>query len=164
MKRPSIEMLIGARLRRRRATLAVAESCTGGLLGARITSAAGSSDYFLGGCIAYSNAVKIRQLGVDRRTLAREGAVSEPVARQMAAGARRCFGADYGVGITGVAGPGGGTEEKPVGLVFIGVAGPAGGTVRSAVLRGDRARVRRQSVDMALRMLSDALTASGNTA
>ncbi len=122
----TLAIAVGALLRERRQTLAVAESCTGGGLGHMITTAPGSSEYFLGGIIAYANAVKIGLLGVQPRVLETEGAVSDPVACQMAAGVRARLGTDWGIGITGVAGPGGGSEAKPVGLVYIGVAGPDG--------------------------------------
>ena len=113
---------IGRLLLARQATLAVAESCTGGGLGAMITAVAGSSTYFMGGIISYDNAVKERLLGVSPQTLATYGAVSAPVAEQMATGALTQLGTDWGLSITGIAGPGGGSPEKPVGLVFIGVA------------------------------------------
>jgi PncC family amidohydrolase len=152
-----MEAELGRALRARGWRLAVAESCTGGLLGARITSVGGSSDYFAGGIISYSNAVKVRCLGVDERILAAEGAVSEPVARQMAQGVCRELGADVGVGITGIAGPAGGTDEKPVGLVFIGVAAPGVDDVSRCVFEGARDAVRRQAVDTALKMVLDRL-------
>ena len=117
---------LGDRLRARRLTLAVAESCTGGALADVITDVAGSSDYFLGGIVSYSNNAKQRLLGVDPATLEKQGAVSPQVARQMAEGVRRAFGSDFGAGITGIVGPGGGTAEKPVGLVYIAVASPEG--------------------------------------
>lgn len=107
-------------------TLAVAESCTGGGLGSALVAAPGASAYFLGGVQAYANSVKAALLGVPEEALDRFGAVSEPVARAMAEGARHRLGADFGVGITGIAGPGGGSEEKPVGTVFIACAGPGG--------------------------------------
>ena len=107
-------------------TLAVAESCTGGALGAALVARSGASAYFLGGVQAYANAAKVAMLGVPDAMIAAHGAVSEPVARAMAEGARQRMGADFGVSITGVAGPGGGTPEKPVGLVFIACAGPNG--------------------------------------
>lgn len=119
-----VEEVVGDALRRSGERLAVAESCTAGLLGARLTRAAGASDWLLGGVIAYDNAVKHTLLGVPEDMLAEHGAVSEPVAAAMAAGARRALDADWAVSVTGVAGPGGGTPDKPVGLVYVGVAGP----------------------------------------
>lgn len=133
--------------------IAVGESCTGGLLGARLTSIPGSSAVVLGGVIAYSNDVKRAQLDVADETLERHGAVSEAVAVEMAAGARRRLGADIGIGITGVAGPDGGTAEKPVGLVWIAV--DVAGTVRTNGSRyvGDRAEIRFRSTQSALDLL-----------
>lgn len=113
---------VEAILKERGATLAVAESCTGGRLAAAFTAAAGASDYFLGGVVAYANEVKINVLGVGRETIEKHGAVSWQVARQMASGALRVFGADYAIATTGIAGPGGGTPEKPVGTVWVAVA------------------------------------------
>ena len=132
-------------------TLAVAESCTGGMVGAALTSVPGSSAAFLGGTIAYANEIKERALGVPHELLVAHGAVSEEVARAMAEGVRERFGADWGVSTTGIAGPGGGTEEKPVGTVCVGLAGPDG-RVDSTTIRlgGDRSLVRRWSVACAL--------------
>jgi nicotinamide-nucleotide amidase len=134
-------------------TIAVAESCTGGLLGARLTGVAGSSDVVLGGVIAYANAVKVAQLGVDAGELATHGAVSEAVARAMADGVRSRFGAAIGVGITGVAGPGGGSADKPVGTVWIAVS--VGDVYRAArnVFVGDRAEIRFRATQFTLDML-----------
>ena len=157
----SREEALGRLLRRQKVTLAVAESCTGGLLGGRITSVSGSSDYFLGGIIAYANAVKSRELGVDPVVLDREGAVSEPVARQMARGVRERFGADFGIGITGVAGPLGGTDRKPVGLVYIALADRRQCSVYSSVFSGDREAVRQASVTKAMEILEKRLIADG---
>lgn len=120
----TLASVVGDRLRQTGQTLAVAESCTGGGLGQMLTTVAGSSDYFMGGIISYDNAVKIGLLGVQPDSLKSAGAVSDPVACQMAAGVRARLGTDWGIGITGVAGPGGGTAEKPVGLVYVGLAGP----------------------------------------
>ena len=120
----TLASVVGDLLRQQGQTLGVAESCTGGGLGHMITTVPGSSSYFLGGIISYDNAVKIGLLGVQPSTLETEGAVSNSVACQMAAGVRARLGTDWGIGITGVAGPGGGTFEKPVGLVYVGVSGP----------------------------------------
>jgi nicotinamide-nucleotide amidase len=113
-------------LRRRGQTLAVAESCTGGGIGAALAAVPGASEVFLGGVIAYANAVKQGLLGVPAELLAAHGAVSDPVARAMAEGARRATGAHWAMAVTGIAGPGGGSADKPVGLVHIAVAGPDG--------------------------------------
>lgn len=120
----SLASVVGRLLRSHRHTLAVAESCTGGGLGQMLTAVPGSSEYFYGGIIAYENSVKENLLGVETAILASEGAVSDPVAQQMALGAQRLLGTDWALSITGVAGPGGGTPQKPVGLVFIGLATP----------------------------------------
>lgn len=122
MNGDSLEGVVGGQLLARGWTLAVAESCTGGYLMDRLTNISGSSSYLLGGVVAYCNSVKERLLGVDPQVLAREGAVSEAVARQMARGVRERLGADVGVSTTGVAGPTGGTAEKPVGTVWVGYA------------------------------------------
>jgi nicotinamide-nucleotide amidase len=135
------EVVVGA-LRRRGETVAVAESCTGGELGGAITSVAGSSDVFLGGVIAYHNRVKERALGVRAAALARHGAVSAQVAAAMARGARREMRADWGLAITGIAGAGGGSLEKPVGLVFVALAGRRGVEVKRLQFSGTRAMIR----------------------
>ncbi len=124
----------------------MAESCTAGLLGARLTAVAGSSDYFLGGIIAYSNAVKVALLGVRPATLDSHGAVSAECAAEMAAGVRRVVGADVALALTGVAGPGGGTPDKPAGLVYAGLASAQGTLVRELRLPGSRAEVREAAV------------------
>ena len=147
----------GARPRR---TIAVAESCTGGLLAARLTSPPGASEYVLGGIVAYANEAKITQAGVPAETIETHGAVSEEVAKALAQGARSRFVADVGVGLTGIAGPGGGSSEKPVGLVWLSVAGPDGGSItRSVTLPGGRADVRERAALVAMhlirRLLSD---------
>ena len=139
--------------RERRLTLATAESCTGGLVAARLTGVAGSSDVFRGGVVAYSNDLKDRELYVSARVLEEDGAVSAEAAQAMAQGARERLGADIGVAVTGVAGPGGGSEEKPVGTVHIAVAGPSGTEHRKLRLPGDRDRIRRFSAQIALEML-----------
>ncbi|MCS6958952.1 MAG: competence/damage-inducible protein A [Pseudanabaenaceae cyanobacterium SKYGB_i_bin29] len=122
----TLELVVGRHLRAQGQTLAVAESCTGGWLGKMITSVPGCSDYFVGGVIAYSNQVKVEVLGVNKTDLEQHGAVSAVVAEQMAAGVKSKLGTDWGISITGIAGPGGGTPRKPVGLVYIGLATPTG--------------------------------------
>jgi nicotinamide-nucleotide amidase len=145
--------VVGALLRERRLALAVAESCTGGLLSARLTEVAGSSAYFERGFVTYSNRSKVDVLGVAPGLLEAQGAVSEEVAAAMAAGARRAAKADIGIGITGIAGPEGGTAEKPVGLVFLALNGAAGTGTRRALFPGDRERIRHQATQAALEML-----------
>ena len=149
----TVDDLVADGLRARRVTLAVAESCTGGLLGARLSSRPGSSDYFVGGVISYANEVKLGLLGVPPGMLAQYGAVSEEVAGAMADGVRVATGADYSLAVTGVAGPGGGTPEKPVGLVYTACAGPGGTAVTRGHFPGDRAAVRVHSVTRALHLL-----------
>ena len=139
--------------------IAVAESCTGGMLGSRLTAVPGSSDVFLGGIIAYDNAVKQEQLGERDETLRAVGAVSDEVARDMAVGVRARFHSAIGVGITGVAGPTGGTEEKPVGLVYIAVDIRGDVTSFGGRLIGDRAEVRFRATQLALEMIRRALLA-----
>lgn len=132
-------------------TLCTAESCTGGGIGAAITAAPGASQCFRGGIIAYANAVKVAMLGVSPSLLAAEGAVSEPVALAMAQGARKKLGTDIAVSVTGIAGPSGGTVEKPVGCVFVGVSCERGDCVEAFRFQGDRERVRQQTVVAALK-------------
>ena len=141
---------VARRLSARGETVAVAESCTGGLLGGALSAIPGSSAWFLGGVTSYSNEIKVASLGVDADVIEREGAVSEPVARAMAAGVRQRMGADWGVGITGIAGPGGGSEEKPVGLVHVAMEGPEGAFHWRTMRTGDRENVRRRTVAFAL--------------
>lgn len=149
----SLEQVVGDGLRARGLTLAVAESCTGGLLSKRITDVAGCSDYYLGGVCSYSNSVKMRVLGVKAATLEAHGAVSQQTAEEMAEGVAHALGADVGVGITGVAGPGGGSEEKPVGLVYISVFYDGRCTTRRTVNTYGRDRVRNQAASTALDMI-----------
>ena len=144
-------------LKERRRTLAVAESCTGGTLAGRITDIPGSSEVFLGGVVAYSNEAKAALVGVDRGMIAEHGAVSGPVAKALATGARTRFGADFGIGITGIAGPGGGTPEKPVGLVWIALADESGVEAVRHHFLGIRADIRNRAVQAALTMLRDRL-------
>lgn len=140
------------------ASFGVAESCTGGLLGGAITAVPGASRAFLGGVIAYADRVKEELLGVEPRILAAHGAVSGPVALAMAEGVRRALEVDWGVAVTGVAGPGGGGPDKPVGTVWIATAGPGSrGASRRFSFPGDRAAVRDASVVAALEMLRERL-------
>ncbi|MBI3791395.1 MAG: competence/damage-inducible protein A [Gemmatimonadetes bacterium] len=145
-------------LRARGWRAAVAESCTGGMLGMRLTAIAGSSDVMLGGVIAYHNQVKVRDLGVSEADLAAHGAVSEAVVRQMAAGVRARTGAEVGLAVTGIAGPGGGTPDKPVGTVWLAVETPDGARTSLAKLIGDRDEVRRRATQGVLNLLRKALT------
>jgi PncC family amidohydrolase len=151
----AVSQRIGEQLKERRQTVAVAESSTGGLLGAAFTDVPGSSAYFLGGVIAYDNRVKIEQLGVPAATIERVGAVSAETAEAMASGVKRLLGADLALSVTGVAGPGG-DEHKPAGLTFIGVAGPEAITERHE-LTGNRWSIRRQTVLAALNLLNRTL-------
>jgi PncC family amidohydrolase len=134
-------------------TVAVAESCTGGLVAAAITAVAGSSGYFLGGVVSYADEAKRDLLGVDASVLAAHGAVSAQVARAMAEGARARFGSTLAASVTGIAGPGGGAAEKPVGLTYIGVADDTGLDVRRIVWTGDRDSNRRESTVAVLEAL-----------
>jgi len=149
----SLEEVVGDLLRGRHNTLSVAESCTGGLLGERITSVPGSSAYFVGGFITYTNRMKVEWLGVPEETIVEFGAVSKETAEAMAMGARRRTGSTYALAITGVAGPDGGTEKKPVGTVYVGLADAAGCQVLHRQFFGDRTRIRQFSTQMALDML-----------
>jgi len=149
----SLEQIVSYWLQMRSATLAVAESCTGGLLAERITSISGSSRYFLGGAVVYSNQLKTELAGVPAEMINRHGAVSREVAAALAEGIRYRCEASLGVGITGIAGPTGGTPEKPVGLVYHAVAGDSGTEVVERKYPGDRKRIRRFASTMALDMV-----------
>jgi nicotinamide-nucleotide amidase len=149
----SLEQIVGYYLEMRNATLAVAESCTGGLLAERITSVSGSSRYFVGGAIVYSNELKTQFADVPAELIAKHGAVSKEVAVALAEGIRKRCHATLGVGITGVAGPTGGTPEKPVGLVFHALAGEEGTEVVERSFPGDRKRIRRFATQQALDMV-----------
>ena len=142
-------------------TVAVAESCTGGLICKLLTDVPGSSSFFAGGIVAYSNDVKMRDLGVDEQILREKGAVSEDTALQMAAGIRERFGTDVGLSSTGIAGPEGGSAEKPVGLVYLGVATADGTRAKRFDFEGDRDEVRSRSAGAALGMLCETLESTG---
>ncbi len=148
-----LEAVIGDLLRAKRFTMSVAESCSGGLLASRITDVPGSSDYFDRGAVCYSNRAKEEWLGVPGALIAAHGAVSEPVASSMADGIAERSGSDVGIGITGIAGPGGGTPEKPVGTVAIAVTAPSAKQVRTFQFLGGRDMVKFQSAQAAMNML-----------
>jgi nicotinamide-nucleotide amidase len=146
----TLESVVGRLLAERGRTVAVAESCTGGMIAELLTAVPGSSAYFRGGVVAYADAAKAELLGVPQALLERHGAVSEPVARAMAEGARARFGVDYAVSTTGIAGPTGGTPEKPVGLVYVALASAEATQVRELVFAFDRERNRRVTAQVAL--------------
>jgi nicotinamide-nucleotide amidase len=145
-------------------SIAVAESCTGGLMLARLTERPGASAYVLGGIVAYANEVKTAVAGVHAELIERHGAVSAEVALALAQGARSVLGADIGIGVTGVAGPGGGTEEKPVGTVWLALVGPRGQIVRHADQRGSRADIRERSTTSAMHLLRRLLLGESDAA
>jgi nicotinamide-nucleotide amidase len=154
----TLEYALGTRLSKYGLTLSVAESCTGGLLGGRITSVPGSSTWFKGGIQAYHNSVKRKLLHVPQKTIDQHGAVSQECALAMAQGARLALGTSMGLAITGIAGPEGGTKTKPVGLVFIACDGPkAKKTVRQLLIKGSRETVRARAVSAALRLAWEAV-------
>ena len=155
-----IETVVVRRLTRRKMTLALAESCTGGFIANRITNVPGASKIFLGGIVAYSNGVKEQFLGVRPETLKKHGAVSKSVAREMAEGARKKFGADFAVAVTGIAGPGGGTKDKPVGTVFISVAGAFGTLAERKLNSFSREKFKEATSRQALAMLLERLDCS----
>jgi len=151
----TLASVVGAELAARGETLSTAESCTGGLIAKMLTDVPGSSVYFVGGAVAYANELKQRLLGVPAKVLASAGAVSEPVARAMVEGARRAFSTTYALAVTGIAGPAGGTADKPVGLVFFGLAAPTGVTVRESRFGSDAPRtvIRERAARTALNLL-----------
>ena len=153
MKEKNLEVVAGRLLREQGLWLAVAESCTGGLVGHRLTNVPGASDYYLGGVMAYAYEVKARLLGVRWETLDKYGAVSQEVALEMARGVRNALSADIGLSITGIAGPGGGTPEKPVGLTWIGLSALEKEQAWHYHWKGDRQAVKEQSAEEALRLL-----------
>jgi nicotinamide-nucleotide amidase len=146
----TMESVVGRMLTERGLSVATAESCTGGLIAERFTDVPGSSAYFMGGVVSYSNEAKVSMLGVSQTLLDREGAVSEGVARAMAEGARARFGSDFGIATTGISGPDGGTPDKPVGLVWIALAFAGGTHADSFVFQVDRSRHRRLTAQVAL--------------
>jgi nicotinamide-nucleotide amidase len=148
-----LEEVLGTRLKELGQTLALAESCTGGYLSHLITSVAGSSAYYIGGVVSYANAVKMEVLGIPSDMLELNGAVSGPVAERMAEGVKRALKSDWAVATTGIAGPDGGTVEKPVGTVWIAVAGPDGVVATKGVFMGSRDLVIRRAAMAALNML-----------
>ncbi|MGQ9626749.1 MAG: CinA family protein [Anaerolineae bacterium] len=152
-----LETITGKLLSERGLTLAVAESCTGGLLSNLLTDVPGSSAYFLGGVVAYSNRAKEEILGVSHETLLGHGAVSEETAREMARGARKLFGSDLALAITGIAGPTGGTPQKPVGLVYISLSSAEGEFCHRHLWAGERLENKLLSAQAALQMLIDYL-------
>lgn len=153
-----VEARIGEALRSKGLFLGLAESCTGGLLSSIITDVAGSSDYFQGGIVAYDNAVKRSMLGVKAATLRSSGAVSRETAFEMARGVKKALKVDVSAAITGIAGPGGGTKEKPVGLVFIAVSRGKRTIVRKFLFKGSRTSIKRQSAGAALKMIAASLS------
>ena len=159
----SVEEHVLALARARGLTIATAESCTGGLVAARLTRVPGSSESFLGGVVAYADAVKSAELDVPEALLSEHGAVSTEVAEAMANGARRRLGADVAVAVTGVAGPAGGTEEKPVGLVYLHVSGPDGPRARTLDLPGEREQIRMRATVTALHLLRQFLEVATNS-
>jgi PncC family amidohydrolase len=154
---PSLEVVIGKLLSQQHLTLATAESCTGGLIGHRLTEIPGSSEYFRGGIIAYSNEIKERVLGVSQAALEQHGAVSAETALAMARGARRVLQTDLAVSVTGIAGPGGGSADKPIGLTYIAVTAQDYERVARFVWESDRSGNKRSSSEAALQLVIDYL-------
>lgn len=144
---------VGARLRKKGATLALAESCTGGLIGHWMTNIPGSSDYFLGGVVSYADKVKVRQLRVPASVIKRQGAVSRESAAAMARGVRRTFGADVAVATTGIAGPAGGTAQKPVGLVYLALCDRRRCRAEKKIFKGSRLQIKQKGALWALQSL-----------
>lgn len=148
-----LEKEIGDLLRRKGLTIAIAESLTGGMICDRVTNVPGSSDYFMGGIVAYSNDSKVRHLGVTKEKIEKYGAVSKEVAKSMAHGVRQAFSTNIGLSTTGLAGPTGGTPKKPIGLVFIGLAKGEKTCVRRLNLKGTRREIKEKTSENALRFL-----------
>jgi PncC family amidohydrolase len=152
-----LEKPIGDLLRERGWTLSIAESCTGGLVCDRITDVPGSSDYFMGGMITYSNESKAKYLGIPLYDIKKYGAVSQQVAKKMAQGVRKAFGTNFGLSTTGVAGPTGGTKRSPIGRVFIGVAKGNRTWVKKLDLRGSRREIKRKATEKGLQFFYEKL-------
>jgi len=152
-----LEQQVGKKLREKGLSLAVAESCTGGLIGHRLTNIPGSSTYYMGSITAYAYNAKVRLLKVTWETLEAHGAVSDATVSEMALGVRRALGADIGVSVSGIAGPTGGTPEKPVGLVYFGLSSPQGTWTTHKVFKGSRIEVKEQAADFALGYVKDFL-------
>ncbi len=155
--RDPLEKTIGTYLRERGWTLSIAESCTGGLICDRITNISGSSDYFMGGMVTYSNESKAEHLGVPLNFIKRYGAVSPQVARKMAQGVRKALHTNFGLSTTGVAGPTGGTKRSPIGRVFIGFANGRRSWVKREDLRGSRKEVKKKAAEKALQFFYETL-------
>ncbi len=155
-----LEVTVGKLLRERGWRLAVAESCTGGLVGHRLTNIAGSSTYYLGSITAYAYEAKVRLLGVTWKTLEQDGAVSEPVVLEMARGVRRALAADIGLSVSGIAGPGGGTEGKPVGFTCFGLSTPQHEQTWQTIWQGNRLQNKEKSAEKVLELLVDYLRSS----
>ena len=154
----TLEIRVGALLRQRGLTLALAESCTGGLVGHRVTNVPGSSTYYLGSVTAYAYEAKVRLLGVTWETLEAHGAVSDETVLEMAAGVRKALGADVGASISGIAGPGGGMPEKPVGLVYFGLSIGEENLSTHRIFKGDRVAVKEQAAEFILGWMVEKLT------
>ncbi len=155
--KPSLEQELAILLRERGLSIAVAESATGGLISHLITDVPGSSDYFKGSVVAYDNEMKVRVLGVSRKTLARHGAVSYQAAEEMAEGVRKLVSTDIGLSVTGIAGPAGAAREKPVGLFYIGISSALGTKAVEHVFGGDRLQNKESAAEAALLMLKEHL-------
>ena len=153
MKNMLIEESVAKALKKKKGTVCCAESCTGGLVSSRITDVSGSSAFFLGGVVSYSNAAKTKLLGVDRAVIKKHGAVSPQVARLMAEGVRKKFSADHALSITGIAGPAGGNKNKPVGLAYIGISSKKGTRSLKVQYKGDRLEVKKKFAEAALKTL-----------
>jgi len=152
-----LEKTIGNHLREKGWTLSIAESCTGGLICDRITNVSGSSDYFMGGMVTYSNESKAEHLGIPSAIIKRYGAVSSQVARKMAQGVRKAFNTTFGLSTTGVAGPTGGTKRSPIGRVFIGFTNGKKAWVRKLDLKGNRREIKKKATDEALQFFYERL-------